>query len=179
MSNYVKVSRQTGPYKTDGAVVRAHDAVDRLTDARRDSDRSPNVAVPGISAAHEIRPARTLFLVCVRFSQHVCAGRGGLFVFLYLPRRPEVSRIHTKRHFPYWGWLSGLFLLCFWMLAWRRFTWFKPLQSFTFAPLWTSYVVFVNALTFRRTGDCLLTQKSRYLVALFPASALFGGISST
>src|ERR1700676_3622780 len=59
------------------------------------------------------------------------------------------------------------------MLAWGRFTWFKPLQSFTFAPLWTSYVVFVNALTFRRTGDCLLTQKSRYLVALFPASALF------
>ena len=98
---------------------------------------------------------------------------GGLFVFLYLPRRPEASRIHTKRHFPYWGWLSGLFLLCFWMLAWGRFTWFKPLQSFTFAPLWTSYVVFVNALTFRRTGDCLLTQKSRYLVALFPASALF------
>ena len=38
---------------------------------------------------------------------------GGLFVFLYLPRRPEASRIHTKRHFPYWGWLSGLFLLCF------------------------------------------------------------------
>ena len=34
-------------------------------------------------------------------------------------------------------------------------------------------MVFVNALTYRRTGSCLLTQKSRYLVALFPASALF------
>jgi hypothetical protein len=64
-------------------------------------------------------------------------------------------------------------VLGFWTVAWSRFEWFKPLQRFTFAPLWLSYVVFVNALTYRRTGHCLLTQKTRYLLALFPASSLF------
>jgi hypothetical protein len=98
---------------------------------------------------------------------------GGLFVFLYLPRRREASRITARRHFPWWGWLSGLSMLCFWTLAWKRFAWFRPFQSFTFTPLWISYVVFINALTYRRTGYCLLTQKTRYLIALFPASALF------
>lgn len=97
----------------------------------------------------------------------------GLFLFLYLPRRPEAAQIDTRRHLPWWGWWAGLCVLCFWTLAWSRFEWFGPLQSFTFTPLWISYVVFVNALTYRRTGHCLLTQRTRYLLALFPASSLF------
>ena len=98
---------------------------------------------------------------------------GGFIAFIYLPPRPETSRINARRYFPWWGWLSGVFMLCFWTLAWSRFAWFKPLQSFTFTPLWISYVVFVNSLTHRRTGYCLLTHKTGYLIALFPASALF------
>jgi hypothetical protein len=98
---------------------------------------------------------------------------GALFVFLYLPRRHETYLVISRRRFPWWGWVSGFSILCFWMLAWERPEWFKPLQNFTFTPLWVSYVVFVNALTFRRTGNCLLTQKIRYLASLFPASALF------
>jgi hypothetical protein len=97
---------------------------------------------------------------------------GAVFIFLYLPRRPETNPITFRQHFPWWGWISGLSMLCFWTLAWARFEWFKPLQTFTFTPLWSSYVVFVNALTYRRTGNCLLTQKTRYLFSLFPVSAL-------
>jgi hypothetical protein len=97
---------------------------------------------------------------------------GALFIFLYLPRRPETYPTNA-RHLPWWGWVSGLSIIFFWILAWERPGWFKPLQNFTFTPLWISYVVFVNALTSRRTGNCLLTRKTRYLCALFPASALF------
>jgi hypothetical protein len=98
---------------------------------------------------------------------------GAVFIFLYLPRRPETYPITSAHRFPWWGWVSGFFVLCFWTLAWKRFGWFRPFQSFTFTPLWISYVVFVNALAYRRKGSCLLTRKTRYLLALFPASALF------
>jgi hypothetical protein len=98
---------------------------------------------------------------------------GGLFIFLYLPRRHEPCPIAARHHFPWWGWVSGCLILCFWTLAWKRFGWFKPFESFIFTPLWISYVIFVNALTRWRTGNCLLTQKTRYLLALLPASALF------
>jgi hypothetical protein len=98
---------------------------------------------------------------------------GGLFIALYLPRREGSCPITGRVQFPWWGWASGFLILCFWALAWKRFGWFRPLQNFTFTPLWASYVVFVNALSYRRTGNCLLTRQTGYLLALFPASALF------
>src|SRR5258707_5111880 len=46
---------------------------------------------------------------------------GALFISLYRPRR-EVSRpITAQVRFPWWGWVSGVFILCFCMLAWKRF----------------------------------------------------------
>jgi hypothetical protein len=98
---------------------------------------------------------------------------GVLFISLYLPRRERSAPVISQGCFPWWGWVSGFCILCFWTLAWKRFGWFKPFQNFTFTPLWISYVVFANALTYRRTGTCLLTRQTRYLLALFPASALF------
>jgi hypothetical protein len=98
---------------------------------------------------------------------------GALFISLYLPRREASGPASCPVRLPGWGWISGFFLLFFWTLAWNRFGWFKPLQNFTFTPLWVSYVVFVNALTFWRSGTCLLTRQTPYLLALFPASALF------
>jgi hypothetical protein len=98
---------------------------------------------------------------------------GALFVFLYLPRGKRNSSTGCRFRLPWWGWISGFFVVFFWILAWSRFGWFKPLQNFMFTPLWLSYVVFVNALTFGRSGTCLLTRQARYLLVLFPASALF------
>jgi hypothetical protein len=58
-------------------------------------------------------------------------------------------------------------------LAWTRFDWFAPFQRFTFSPLWFAYIGVVNALTFRRTGHCLLTDRPRYMLGLFAVSAVF------
>jgi len=34
----------------------------------------------------------------------------------------------------------------------------QPLQPHTFTPLWFGYIVLVNALTFRRTGHCMMVH---------------------
>jgi hypothetical protein len=60
-----------------------------------------------------------------------------------------------------------------WLLAWTRFPWFAPLQAHTFTPLWVSYTICINAVTFRRAGRCLLTHETGYFLKLFPASAAF------
>ena len=61
----------------------------------------------------------------------------------------------------------------FWGIAWSRFTFLERFQAHTFAPLWISFIVFLNALTVHRTGQSLLTHKTRFLVILFPLSAAF------
>ena len=94
-------------------------------------------------------------------------------ILLYCPRWKGSPPIAARQPFPWWGWLSGVVLVFFWALAWGRFTRVGAVQALTFTPLWVAYVVFVNALTFWRTGNCLLTRRTRYLIALFPTSALF------
>ena len=63
--------------------------------------------------------------------------------------------------------------MCSWVLAWNRFPWFAALQSHTFTPLWLGYILLVNGWTFRRTGQCLMLDRPRLVLALFPASAAF------
>ncbi len=79
----------------------------------------------------------------------------------------------TPHRFPSWGW-SGLFLaVVSWLVAWNRFSLFRPLQPYTFLPLWLGYIVTVNALTYRRTGHCPLLDRPTFYLALFPASSVF------
>jgi hypothetical protein len=47
------------------------------------------------------------------------------------------------------------------------------LQEHTFTPLWLGYIVVVNAWTFWRTGQCMMLNRPRYLLSLFPLSAAF------
>ncbi len=75
--------------------------------------------------------------------------------------------------FPSWGWAATLALAMVWLLAWKRYAWFAPWQAYTFTPLWLCYILIVNALSYRRQGTCLLTGCRRYLLLLFPLSALF------
>ena len=63
--------------------------------------------------------------------------------------------------FPWWGWAGLAHGLAWWVLAWTRFPWFAAAQPFTFSPLWFSYILVVNGLTFRRTGGCMLTRDTR------------------
>ncbi|MDH3691098.1 MAG: hypothetical protein OEU36_16760, partial [Gammaproteobacteria bacterium] len=77
-----------------------------------------------------------------------------------------------RHHFPAWGWYGVIWLLAAWVLAWTRFDWFATLQEFTFTPLWLGYILVVNALTYQRTGRCMLTHRWRYFLMLFPLSAV-------
>lgn len=75
--------------------------------------------------------------------------------------------------FPPWGWVGLAAGIVFWFLAWTRFPWFAPYQAHTFTPLWLSFVLVVNALSRRRSGRCLLTERPLFFLLLFPASAAF------
>lgn len=77
------------------------------------------------------------------------------------------------RPFPRWGWAGVVSGIVFWILAWTRFSWFAPFQAHTFTPLWLSFIVVVNALTRRKTGRCLMTERPGFFLLLFPASAIF------
>jgi hypothetical protein len=79
----------------------------------------------------------------------------------------------TLRALPWWGWAGSLLLGCSWVVAWNRFPWFEALQPHLFTPLWLGYILLVNALTLQRTGRCLIVERPRFFLALFPASAAF------
>ena len=105
--------------------------------------------------------AAAILLAVVPFMRRALAG--------CCHRSGAASRIPL----PWWGW-AGLSLGCLsWILAWNRFAWFAPLQPHTFAPLWLAYILVMNALTFRRRGECLMTRRPGYFVLLFPVSAAF------
>lgn len=75
--------------------------------------------------------------------------------------------------FPAWGYAAFLLTIISWLLAWTRFSWFAPLQPYTFFPLWLGYIISINSLTWSRTGSCLLISKSRFFLILFPLSSVF------
>jgi hypothetical protein len=126
-------------------------------------------------------PPRTQFIEHAPFSWVAFVLFGALallafagLVYLLLPRGAVAAQSRvTPGPFPWWGWLAVLRLGLCWLLAWSRFAWFRPFQAHTFTPLWLSYILFVNALTYRRVGRCLVTHWPRFFLALFPLSALF------
>ena len=75
--------------------------------------------------------------------------------------------------FPLWGWLGVVLLGVAWLVAWNRFVWLEGLQEYTFTPLWLGYIVVVNALSYARTGNCMLRDRTGYVLLLFPLSAVF------
>ncbi len=85
------------------------------------------------------------------------------------PRRPSLE----KRTFPWWGWAAVAGGTVTWVLAWNRFPWFEPFQSHTFTPLWISYIIAVNAYSYKRGGKCMLVSDRGYLMLLFFASTVF------
>ena len=90
-----------------------------------------------------------------------------------LARDDAASMGDVRGRFPWWGWLGVAVGIAGWILAWTRFSWFAPLQAHTFTPLWVCYVIVINALTYRRTGRCMMLNRTRFFLLLFPASAAF------
>jgi len=91
-------------------------------------------------------------------------------------RRRQAARTgsaRAPRRFAWWGWLAVGTGSAAWVLAWTRFPWFSAFQPHTFSPLWLSYILVINALCRRRTGRCLMTDRPRFFLLLFPVSAGF------
>ena len=126
-------------------------------------------------------PPKTRFVEHAPFSPPFFIGVA-LFVFaLTAPFAVRGCLCRTQKRpekkpslpFPWWGYAGVITGILSWILAWSRFAWFAPLQLHTFTPLWISYIVVVNALTFRRSGHCMLRNRPGYFLMLFAASAVF------
>lgn len=98
----------------------------------------------------------------------------GLLVLRVVCKTPQSHTRPAKiRAFPWWGWAGVILGASAWLLAWTRFDWFAPLQAHTFTPLWLSFILVINALCYCRTGHCMLVDRPRFFLLLFPASAAF------
>ena len=122
-----------------------------------------------------------------RYIQHArfsWAAFWGYIVFIFIFTFPLIlkgvkasvkSEIKPDRPypFPWWGWMGIAFGIIAWIFAWSRFSWFAQLQPHTFTPLWISFIVVINALTYKRTGRCMMLDSPGFFLTLFPFSALF------
>ena len=88
---------------------------------------------------------------------------------------PAIARRQSFHHwpFPWWGWIAVFWVAGSWILAWTRFSWFEPWQPHTFPLLWFGYIPALNALTYQRSGQCMITHHPRLLCQLFLLSAGF------
>jgi len=124
-------------------------------------------------------PPKTQFIVHASFSWTAFA----VFVFLILLstvpfiikcfREKPGKKLLSQKPFPWWGWLGILLLVVSWTIAWTRMPICKSFQEYTFTPLWLSYIIIVNAITYRRTGNCMMLDNTAYFLFLFLFSAAF------
>jgi len=87
--------------------------------------------------------------------------------------RAQPREAPTAQRFPWWGWIGLALVALGWTLAWTEGLAPPEWRRHTFTPLWLGYVVTMNALAWRRTGRSPLTHQTAWLLALFPASAVF------
>ncbi|MCJ7773895.1 MAG: hypothetical protein MUP22_12280 [Desulfobacterales bacterium] len=85
----------------------------------------------------------------------------------------SLRKTNIQKPFPWWGWISIFLLIVSWTLAWPRFSFFREFQEYTFTPLWLFYILFVNAITYKQTGWCMMLNRPVYFLFLFPFSAGF------
>jgi len=94
-------------------------------------------------------------------------------LFLYRNIKQYGLQAPDPTNFPWWGWFSIVSLFFFWTVAWTRPPQFSYLNQLSFTLLWCSYIILLNALTYMRSGKCMLTNQSGYLVTLFIVSIPF------
>ena len=141
------------------------------------------VILSGKPVRHYIEfPPLTHYVRHTPFNWYVFIGLTVFLMVVLLPffkravrsLREDVDKsTETSRPFPWWGWIGLVAGAFFWILAWNRFTWFESFQRHTFTPLWISYIVVMNAMTYRKGGRCLMRDQSHLFLSLFPASSVF------
>lgn len=87
--------------------------------------------------------------------------------------KPSQQKNKLKINFPWWGIVSILSMILFWIISWSNFTIFSKFKVFVFFFLWLSYIFTINALKYKSTGTCFLTQQTSRFFFLFPVSAIF------
>ena len=88
-------------------------------------------------------------------------------------RSPSADALPRGR-FPWWGWAGLALMLAAWVVTWSRFAWFHPYQVLlSYFPVWTGYILTVNALCVWRKGTSPLTAHPFVYLLTFPASSLF------
>ena len=94
-----------------------------------------------------------------------------LLLFL-VALRPGTQTGKASFRFPAWGGVGVALIGTGWFAAWNDVL---PLEwrRQAFTPLWLGYVLLMNALAHRRAGQSLLTHRTGWFLALFPASAAF------
>lgn len=126
-------------------------------------------------------PPETRYVTHAPFSwvSFTCYGLLILGVVVFLLVRGVRASRQVKRtwskvsSFPWWGWLGIVAGMIVWTLAWTRFPWFSRFQPYTFTPLWLCYIVVINALVYRRSGQCMMLDRPGFFLLLFPTSAAF------
>jgi hypothetical protein len=103
----------------------------------------------------------------------ISACLAALITNAYQSRKEVEPRTQPARSFPWWGWLGLVCAAVAWVLAWTRFDWFAGLQPHTFTPLWLSFILVINGLSYRYNGESMLLNRPVYFLLLFPTSAAF------
>lgn len=75
-----------------------------------------------------------------------------------------------NRRFPVYGFLALALCLTAWTCSWLRI---QPFSPYTFFPLWSGYILFVDALVVARHGKSLLTRARWHYMLLFITSSVF------
>lgn len=129
-------------------------------------------------------PPRTIYVQHAPFSWPVfiCLAAAEALVYmaaaaaLFMGMRSRRRRMEVQRPvrpLPWWGRLAAMTLILSWLAAWTRLDLLRPVQQFTFIPLWFSYIFFINGLAHALKGSSMLTRQPGRFAALFPLSALF------
>ncbi|MGA6925406.1 MAG: hypothetical protein WBY88_06970 [Desulfosarcina sp.] len=101
---------------------------------------------------------------------------GGLLAAVQCGRKRSpatVDRRPSAGRFPWWGHAGLTLCLASWIMAWQRFAWFGLFQPHTFLPIWAGFILFINALSVKRSGSCPILRRPLRFLLLFPASAGF------
>ncbi|MEK3715961.1 MULTISPECIES: small-conductance mechanosensitive channel [unclassified Paenibacillus] len=89
----------------------------------------------------------------------------GWFGFKKTEEAPRKTGAATP--FPVWFWWSLPVLALSWFLMWARVELFISLESYTFVPLWWSFILILDGLVYRRNhGASIISRKPRVMQLL-------------
>jgi len=122
-------------------------------------------------------PPRTEFVAHAPFQWTAFAAlcvpaiAAGALYAIALSRAVPGAKKDAPHAFHWWGWLGIGLIAAGWVLAWSGIA--AEWRRHTFTPLWLGYILVMNALALRKSGQSPLTHRTAWFLALFPLSAVF------